>query len=1057
MGSPSGFEGVKRPEAHHERLEPMRVWLLGGFRVCVGSRTMEGDAWHLRKAAALVKLLSIAPGHRLHRERAMHLLWPDLEKKAASNNLRQALHIARRTLASDPGVGTRYLASEEESLVLCPEGKLWVDVESFEEAAATSRHSRTPAVYRAAIHLYAGEFLPEDRYEEWAEACRQALQRMFLTLLFELAGLYEERREYSAGIEALQRTVSEESANEEAHAGLMRLYALSGKQGEALAQYERLQEVLSGRLSTQPGTATRRLRDEIAAGRFPQTELAAPLPEGPLDTSKHNLPAARTNFVGREREMVEVKRMLAMTGLLSLTGTGGCGKTRLALEVSRDLVGAYPDGVWLSELAGLSEGDLVAQEVAGVLGVREQPSHPILETLIGTLREKKLLLVLDNCEHLIDAVVQLVETLADSCPDLRFLATSREALGITDELVWHLPSLSVPESGKSPAVEELAGYESAQLFVERARYRNPSFALTLGNARAVAEICQRLDGIPLAIELAAARTGMLTAEQIATRLRDSLTLLTGGDRTVLPRQRTLRGTLDWSYDLLSERERRLFGRIAVFAGGWTLEAAEAVGVGEGIEDGDVLDLLSQLVDRSLVTVETAVEGAAHLRILETVRQYAHEKLEAGGEADEVRRRHAVWFLGLAEEAESGLTGARQGEWLERLETEHDNLRVALSWSLDSEEAELSLRLVAALWWFWYAHGYLSEGRRWLEGSLSLSDSVATQARAWALNGAGWIAMFQGEFEAAKTFLEEALALFRKLEDREGIASTLANLGFVAMLGQQEDIPVPALLEEARELRPRLRNRRTVAYLLLLEGVVVLGQGDLSYAMKLHEESLALLREVRDVQGGGGCLFNMGLIDTVRADYSRATELLRKALGVACEAEDKNIIQLALFGLANVAARRGQPTRAAQLWGASEAVREAFDMRLSPMTRSFVGYEANLSTARSWLGEAAFEEAWAEGKAMAQPQAIEYALSEEEEPAAPTTPVPQQPAAGEPAIMLTPREEEVAVLMAKEFTNRQIASHLMLSEHTVTTHIRNILKKLGLHSRREIPAYFREQR
>jgi predicted ATPase/DNA-binding SARP family transcriptional activator/DNA-binding CsgD family transcriptional regulator len=1056
MGTPSGSEGVKRPEAQHKRPEPMRVWLLGGFKISVGPRTIGGDAWRLRKAAALVKLLALASDHHLHREQAMELLWPNLGKKAASNNLRQALHGARRILPSDPSGGSRYLSSEDDSLVLCPGGSLWVDVDAFEEAAAMARRSRDPAAYRTALELYTGELLPNDRYESWAERRHEELRRLYLELLVELGGLYEERRDYGQSVETLQKALSDEPANEEVHAGLMRLYALSERQGQALAQYERLREALSGHLGTEPGATTRALRDEIAAGRFPPTQPSAPAPEEPQEAGKHNLPAPRTSFVGREREVVDVKRELAMTGLLTLTGTGGCGKTRLALEVARDLVGTYPDGVWLAELSELLKPELVAQNVASVLRVREQPSRPILETLTRALREKKLLLILDNCEHLIDAVVQLVETLADSCPNLRLLPTSREALGVADELVWQVLPLSVPEPGESPVVEELAGYESARLFVERARYRNPTFALTSSNARAVTEICQRLDGIPLAIELAAARAAMLPTEQISRRLRDSLKLLTRGDRTASPRQQTLRGTLDWSFDLLSEPERELFGRLSVFAGEWTLEAAEAVGAGGDIEEEDILDLLSQLVDKSLVMAETALDGAPRLRMLEPVRQYAHEKLEVGEEADKVRRQHAVWFLGLAEEAEAELSGVRQGEWMDRLEAEHDNLRVALAWSLDRPEAELSLRLAAALRWFWYARGYLSEGRRWLEETLSLSDTAATQARAWALDGAGWIALFQGEFDAAKTFLEEALALFRELEDKEGIASTLANFGFVAMMGQREDIPVPALLEEARELRPGLRNRRTVAYLLLLEGVGVIGQGDLAYAMELHEESLALLREVQDVQGVGGCLFNMGLIEVARANYSRATEVLQEALSVAREADDKNIIQLTFFGLASVAARRGQPGRAAQLWGASEAVREAFDMQLSPMTRAFAGYEDNVEAASSELGEVTFEEAWAVGKAMVQQQAVEYALSEEVT-YPPTISVSEEPSADEPTGELTHREQEVAVLVARSLTNRQIAVELTLSEHTIATHIRNILKKLGLNSRNQIAAWFTEQR
>ena len=436
--------------------EAVRVWLLGGFWVSVGSRTIEQDQWRLRKAASLVKLLAIAPGHRIHREQVMNLLWPDLGRKAASNNLRRVLHAARKVLA--PATGSLYLASQDESLMLCPGGQLWVDAEAFAESAVSARRSRDPSAYRAAIELYAGELLPDDRYEEWAENRRGQLRRLYFELLVELSGLHEERGEYGQAAEMLLRALSEEPTNEEAHAGLMRLYALSGRPGEALTQYERLRETLSGRLGTAPGATTRALRDKIAAGRLQPTQHAA-LPRGePSYAGKHNLPEPRTSFVGREREMVEIKRMLAMTGLLTLTGTGGCGKTRLALEVAREVVGTYQDGVWLVELAPLSEGALVPQVMAGTLGVQEQPGCPLLESLLDALGDKEMLLVLDNCEHLIDAAARLTVALLSSCPRLRVLATSREPLDVTGELGWFVASLS---SGCSRRSRTRAWWRSA--------------------------------------------------------------------------------------------------------------------------------------------------------------------------------------------------------------------------------------------------------------------------------------------------------------------------------------------------------------------------------------------------------------------------------------------------------------------------------------------------------------------------------------------------------------------------------------------------------------------
>jgi DNA-binding SARP family transcriptional activator len=425
MSPPAEFEGVERTEA-------VRIWLLGGFRVAVDSRTVEEGAWRLKKSASLLILLALAPGHRLHRERAMDLLWPDSGKKAASNNLRQTLHVARRTLHPDPEIASGYLSVSGEQVVLCQEGQLWVDVEAFEEAADAARRSKDPAAYRAAIELYSGELLPEDRYEEWAEEGRETLRQTHLRLLLELARLYEEREEFGPALERLGEAVRQQPTDEQVHVSLMRLYGLSGRKAEALAQYRRLKEVLARELGTGPAASSRALREEIASGRLvakgPEKDDGATLSETPMGMGSHNLPGSRSSFVGREREMLEVKRSLAMTRLLTLTGAGGSGKTRLALEVARDLSGAYPDGVWLTELARISDGELVPQAVAEALRVHERPGQPLTETLVGSLRNKSMLIILDNCEHLIEAAARLADALLDGCPHLRVLATSREAL-----------------------------------------------------------------------------------------------------------------------------------------------------------------------------------------------------------------------------------------------------------------------------------------------------------------------------------------------------------------------------------------------------------------------------------------------------------------------------------------------------------------------------------------------------------------------------------------------------------------------------------------------------
>src|SRR5215212_3302017 len=607
--------------------EGIRIRLLGGFQVSVGTkRIIAENRWRLKKAGGLVKLLALAPSHRMHRERMMDLLWPTSDVNKAANSLRYTLHNARRILEPAPESASRYLHLRGEELVLCSEGQLWVDAEAFEEAAAEARRVCKPVAYQAAIELYAGELLPGDLYEEWAEGRREGLRQSFLSLLVELSWLYEERKEYGPAMEALRRAAEEEPTHEEAQVGLMRLQALSGRQGEAMRQYGRLEEVLSRKLSTEPSVASLCLYKEIKAGRFPLAHPppAGPPPEEPVAAAGHNLPANRTSFVGRERELIEVKRALSMTRLLTLTGAGGSGKTRLATEVAREMVASYPDGVWLVELTGLSEEALVPEAVAAALGVTEQPGRYLVDVLCEALSKKRMLLVLDNCEHLIDAASRLVDTLLDSCPQARVLATSRQALGVAGEVAWPVPSLAVPDPGDA-TTEDLERCESARLFVERALQRRPGFALTPVNARDVAEVCRRLDGIPLAIELAAARAGVLSVEQIAERLNDCFRLLTAGSRIAVPRHRTLRTTIDCSHGLLSEDERRLFRRLAVFAGGFTLAAVEAICSGEDLERDEVLDLLSRLVDKSLVVVQEW-GGEMRYRLLDIVRQYGWEKL-----------------------------------------------------------------------------------------------------------------------------------------------------------------------------------------------------------------------------------------------------------------------------------------------------------------------------------------------------------------------------------------------------------------------------------------------
>ena len=766
----------------------------------------------------------------------------------------------------------------------------------------------------------------------------------------------------------------------------------------------------------------------------------------PRSTPQHNLPAARSSFIGRGRETLEVSQALATTRLMTLTGAGGSGKTRLAMEVARGLIEAYPNGVWLVELAPLSEDALVPKAVAEALKVPERPAEPIADTLVEVLGDRHLLVVLDNCEHLVGTTAGLADRLLDSCPRVRILATSREALGVEGEIRWLVPLLPVPGRGSTFSSEELEGYESVRLFVERAMERDSSFSLSPHNAAWVAEICRKLEGIPLAIELAAARVGMLSIEQIAERLEGSLDLLTRGGRTAMPRQQTLRGTLDWSYELLSEDEKKLFGRLSVFAGGWTLEAAEVVGAGEGIEEGDILDLISRLVDKSLIVPEGTESSASRHRMLEPIRQYARQRLADSGQAEETKRRHAEWCMAIAEEAEPELSGRRQGTWMERLEQEHDNLRAALSWSIGGEDTELGLRLAVALYMFWYTRGYLGEGREWLEKAISANRDAATHARARALNSTGWMALFQGKLEEAIPLLEESLALFRRLEDTVGTAAALYNLG-VTLVACVEYERAEALLVEAVDLQRNLRDSASIARSLQALSLVTIAKQQYGQAMTAAEEGLMLSREAEDKVGIVLQLCSLALAQLGRGKYEQAdvhcAEALRTALGLKWQ----HGVAMSLQVTGAVAGSREQAIHAARIWGAGDALRAAIGAILSPFEQSY--YRSFIEAARTRLGEADFDAAWSEGRTMSPEQAIEYALSAEKPFSAPpssATTQPSPPSAPEPTADLTSREVEVLGLVATGMTSAQVATQLFLSTRTVDTHLTSIYHKLGVTSR-----------
>jgi predicted ATPase/DNA-binding CsgD family transcriptional regulator len=701
------------------------------------------------------------------------------------------------------------------------------------------------------------------------------------------------------------------------------------------------------------------------------------------------------------------------------------------------------------ELASLSQRELVPKAVASVLKIREQPDRSLVDTLVGHLREKYLLLMLDNCEHLVEPCAHLVLSLLHSCRRLRVLATSREPLEVEGEAVWRVSSLSVPDTDRLPSASVLTRYDAVRLFLDRARLRVPDFELTPENGRAVAQVCGKLEGIPLALELATARVGPLAVEEVAQRLEDSLSLLTVGPRTAPPRQRTMRATLEWSHGLLSEPERKLFRRLSALAGGWTLEAAEVVG-SDGPGGANVLDLLSRLVDKSLVVAEATEGDRVRYRMLEPIRQYARKKLEEDEQSAATLRRHANLFLALAEEAEPELKGPRQQDWLERLEVEHDNFRAALSWALDRGEAELGLRLSGTLGEFWHMRGHLSEGRQCLESALAAQGGAyLMSARAKAFTWAAHIAWEQGDYERSITLSKASLRLFRTRRDEAGVADALSNLAWAALF-QNELEQASTMAEETLTLQRKLGHTVGIIRALQTLGLVAATGHNYDRAAALYEESLMLARKVGDSFGivlslGIGALASLG-----NGDHHQTRMLYEKGLRVSKQLETMCLARIHLHISAALAGAQGRAVRSARLWGATEVMREAIGTIFSPAeSRAYGPY---IEAARAELDEAAWEKAYTEGKTMTLEETIEYALSGEEEPPPSAAPAPEEL----PAV-LTRREREVAELVEQGLTNRQIAKELVVSERTAEKHVANILKKLGLHCRGQVVASMTELR
>jgi predicted ATPase/DNA-binding SARP family transcriptional activator len=833
-----------------------------------------------RKALWVLALLSLRHGREVDRQWLAATLWPEVDSSQGLANLRPTLSELRRALG---GQAYRVRVDGRLTVSLDLDGAD-LDLREFDELVIKGGGENL----ERAVELYRGTLL-EGCAEEWIFQDRDAREQDCLRILQKLADDCYSAKDYPATIAHCRRAIGVDPLRDAPRRRLMEALQASGDRNAALHVFREFADLLRKELGASPDEATSDLylRIRKVTRKKNAADHAAVEVKDSRPTSGGNVPTPISSLIGREDECIEVASRLRRSRLVTLTGPGGIGKTRLAIEVataSGDEKATYPDGVWMVALESLTDPDKITVRIMEILDLREEPGRDSLATLVDHLRRRRLLILLDNCEHLLASSAKVADFLLRSCPGLKILATSREALGIVGEAAWTLPTLSTPDPAhlpdkRSTLVRVIAGYESVELFVDRARAVQQTFELTVDNAPFIAQICYHLDGLPLALELAAARARSMTVAEIASRLDERFSLFTRASSSGMSRQQTLRASLDWSYTLLNDAEKSLLRRLSVFVGGWTLEGAKSICSGEDLPEKQILDLLASLIDKSLVVFsssEAELHGTkARYRLLESVRQYAADLLYECGEDSAVRSKRLTYFRGFVAEVEPLLTGPEQQDWLERLEAELANLRAALDWA--DGQPEERLRLAGDLGRFWEVRGYYSEARSYLSRLLAETEALgANLGRAKALRVAGAIAYYQGEHAEARSRQGQALEMSRELGDNNGTAWALNELADV-LSAQGDAAGAKPLYEESLAIFRELGDRVGIASLVHHLGRLVRDHGDYPEAQRWYDENLALQQELGNEVGVAWALHHLGNLALLRNDPSLARSIQTESL------------------------------------------------------------------------------------------------------------------------------------------------------------------------------------